>query len=180
MSRMRSCLLWKNIKNILESKLARHREIRRLQHELSQASISNHDNNPDAEYEDQEAQDEGYDDKSTESIHSQPPSRKRRTSSASESSWHSESSESFRSEDIAKIREDLEACRTFIRNQAGQEISSESPLSRDIEIARIDRTLKMPSLDHFDGTSDPSGFLNTFDGRMAFFGHSEVARCQFF
>lgn len=44
----------------------------------------------------------------------------------------------------------------------------------------IDRSLKTPSHDHFDESSNPSGFLNTFDGRMAFYGHSEVARCQFF
>lgn len=35
-------------------------------------------------------------------------------------------------------------------------------------------------MDHFDESSDPSGFLNTFDERMAFYGHSETARCQFF
>ncbi|XP_074374330.1 uncharacterized protein LOC141714711 [Apium graveolens] len=70
--------------------------------------------------------------------------------------------------------------RTLMRNQAGFETVSESPLSLVLEKACIDRTLKTSALDHFDGSSNPLAFLNTFDGRMAFFGHSEIARCQFF
>ncbi|XP_074336384.1 uncharacterized protein LOC141673532 [Apium graveolens] len=68
----------------------------------------------------------------------------------------------------------------IMRNQSGFETVSESPLSIVLEKARIDRTLKTPSLDHFDGSSDPLAFLNTFDGRMVFFGHSKIVRCQFF
>ncbi|XP_074356705.1 uncharacterized protein LOC141696464 [Apium graveolens] len=78
------------------------------------------------------------------------------------------------------MQEEIAQMRTIMRNQSGFEIVSESPLSLVLEKARIDRTLKMPALDHFDGSSDPLAFLNTFDGRMAFFGHSEIARCQFF
>ncbi|XP_074362987.1 uncharacterized protein LOC141703346 [Apium graveolens] len=78
------------------------------------------------------------------------------------------------------MQEEIAQMRTLMRNQAGFETVSESPLSLVLEKARIDRTLKTPALDHFDGSSDPLAFLNTFDGRMAFFGHSEIARCQFF
>lgn len=57
---------------------------------------------------------------------------------------------------------------------------TESPLMERIENAKINRDLKVPPIDSFDGSTDPSDFINLFDGRMDFFGHSEVARCRFF
>ncbi|XP_074369539.1 uncharacterized protein LOC141710961 [Apium graveolens] len=59
-------------------------------------------------------------------------------------------------------------------------MASESPLSVKIENAKINRDLKVPPINSFDGSTDPSDFINLFDGRMDFFGHSEMARCRFF
>lgn len=56
----------------------------------------------------------------------------------------------------------------------------ESPLSQEIESSIIDRNLKIPALNKFDGSGDPNDFLNIFNGRMAFYGHPEVARSRFF
>lgn len=92
----------------------------------------------------------------------------------------SESSDSFWPEDFTKLQDDVAQMRNLIQNPSAGEISTESPLTRAIEKARIDRTLKTPSVDQFDGSSDPTSFLNTFDGRMSFYGPSEVARCRFF
>ena len=68
---------------------------------------------------------------------------------------------------------------SFALNQRA-EIPSESPLSEDLEGAKINRRLKIPPINQFDGSSDPNDFSNTFDERMAFYGHSDVAQCRFF
>lgn len=60
------------------------------------------------------------------------------------------------------------------------EVPTESPLSEEIEAACINRDLKIPPITQFDGTTDPNDFLNIFDGRMSFYGHSDIARCRFF
>ncbi|XP_074362650.1 uncharacterized protein LOC141702951 [Apium graveolens] len=90
------------------------------------------------------------------------------------------STDSISQEEFLKMQEDMAQLRDLVKTQSRFEALVESPLSRSIEKAKIDRNLKPPTLDQFDGSTDPSGFLNTFDGRMAFYGHSEVARCQFF
>ncbi|XP_074352203.1 uncharacterized protein LOC141691377 [Apium graveolens] len=90
------------------------------------------------------------------------------------------STDSISQEEFLKMQEDMAQLRDLVKMQSRFEAPVESPLSRSIEKAKIDRTLKTPTVDQFDGSTDPSGFLNTFDGRMAFYGHSEVARCQFF
>lgn len=70
--------------------------------------------------------------------------------------------------------------RDLIHTQSRFETPAESRLSRSIEKSKIDGTLKTPAIDQFDGSADPLWVLNTFDGRMAFYGHSKVAWCQFF
>lgn len=80
-----------------------------------------------------------------------------------------------------KFEEDVALLKNFIRTQSGGlEVISESPLAELIENAKINRELKVPPIESFDGSTDPSDFINLFDGRMDFFGHSEVARCRFF
>lgn len=64
----------------------------------------------------------------------------------------------------------------YVQTQSVFKVSLESPLIRTVERAKIDKTLKTPSL---DGSSNLLGFLNTFNGQKAFYGHSEVDRCQF-
>lgn len=115
-----------------------------------------------------------------ESIYSRPSARRQRTTSSGGTSQRTESSEFITPEEFARMHDEMAQMRDYMRTQSGFEAPIESPLARNIEVAKIDRTLKTPSLDHFDRSSDPSGFLNTFDGRMAFYGHSEMARCQFF
>lgn len=56
----------------------------------------------------------------------------------------------------------------------------ESSRSEIFENAKIDRHLKIPSLNQFDGFTDPSGSINLFDIRINFFEHTEIARCRFF
>ena len=86
-----------------------------------------------------------------------------------------------RDKDISKLQSDFAVFKDFMRTQTGGvELPSESPLSEDIENAKIDRHLKIPSIDQFDGSTDPSDFINLFDGRMSFCGHPDVARCRFF
>ncbi|KAL8089027.1 hypothetical protein AgCh_038691 [Apium graveolens] len=59
--------------------------------------------------------------------------------------------------------------KDFTGTHSGEvEASSESPLSKRIERAKIKRELKVPSFN----------FIHLFDGCMAFYGHSDVARCQ--
>lgn len=77
------------------------------------------------------------------------------------------------------MQDDMAQLRDYVGTQSGLEVTMKSPLARALETARIDRSLKTSSLDRFDGSSYPSEFLNTFDRRMAFYGHSEVAHCNF-
>ncbi|XP_074342795.1 uncharacterized protein LOC141680478 [Apium graveolens] len=80
-----------------------------------------------------------------------------------------------------KLADDLSLIKNYIRTQSGGiEVPSESPLSVKIKNAKINRDLKVPPIESFDGSTDPSDFINLFDGRMDFFGHSEVDRCRFF
>ncbi|XP_074374486.1 uncharacterized protein LOC141714889 [Apium graveolens] len=161
----------------LQAKLERKHEIHRLRRELQQTTIQNE--GQDDEFYDEDDAEYEYE-PSAESTYSQPRERRQRTVSSADVSHQTDSTESISHEEFAKMQEKIAQMRTLMRNQAGFETVSESPLSLVLEKARIDRTLKTPALDHFDGSSDPLAFLNTFDGRMAFFGHSEIARCQFF
>lgn len=77
--------------------------------------------------------------------------------------------------------DDVLMFKDFIRTHSREvEVSSESPLSRKIEKAKINMVLKVPSIDQFDGYADPAYFIHLFDGRMPFYGHSDVAKCQYF
>ncbi|KAL8094931.1 hypothetical protein AgCh_036442 [Apium graveolens] len=154
-----------------EEPLDSDEELELLEHETRRLQVKLERKHDDAEYE--------YE-PSAESTYSQPRERRQRTVSSAEVSRQTESTESISHEEFAKMQEEISQMHTIMRNQSGFETVSESPLSLVLEKSRIDRTLKTPALDHFDGSSDPLAFLNTFDGRMAFFGHSEVARCQFF
>ena len=83
--------------------------------------------------------------------------------------------------ELSKIQDDLAVCKDYVRNQnGGFETLNDSPLTEDIENAPVDRHLKFPPMDHFDGTTDPADFLNTFDGRMSLHGHTDPTRCRFF
>lgn len=59
-------------------------------------------------------------------------------------------------------------------------MNTESPLAEYNENAKINRDLKVPPIESFDGSTDPTDFINLFDGKMNFYGHSEVARSRFF
>ena len=91
-------------------------------------------------------------------------------------------------EGLLKLRSFVRSGEVVSQNGGSQEISEDavwrlpgdSPLSEDIEIAKIDRHLKIPSIEQFDGTTDPLDFINMFDARMSFFGHAEIARCCFY
>ena len=173
-------------RQLLDAKLAKIKEIRRLQAELAP-----HTSKQASEYqteEDPEWQQSAFSGDSAEGgsssdkqdISSQRK-KKRTTSSIDTMSRRSETSEgSWQQEEFTKLQNDIALCKDFIRTQSGAEIPSESPLSEDLEGAKINRRLKIPPINQFDGSTDPSDFLNTFDGRMAFYGHSDVARCRFF
>lgn len=100
---------------------------------------------------------------------------------------HDESSED---EDYYKERKSTSANLTeddvlmfkdFIKTHSGEtDVSLKSPLSKRIERAKINKDLKVPSIDQFDGSANPAYFIHLFDGRMAFYGHSDVARCHYF
>lgn len=80
-----------------------------------------------------------------------------------------------------KFEEDVALIKNFIRTQSGGlEVITESPLAEYTENAKINRDLKVPPIESFDGSTDPSDFINLFEGRMDLFGHSKVARCHFF
>lgn len=86
----------------------------------------------------------------------------------------------IREVDLVKLRRDLAMCKDLMRTHCGLEVPNESPLSEDIENAKIDRRLKIPSIEPFDGTTNPLDFINVIDGRMSFFGHSDMVKCRFF
>lgn len=78
---------------------------------------------------------------------------------------------------LTKLADDLSLIKNYIRTQSeGMKVASKSPLPVKTENANINRELKVPYIDSFDGYADPSYFINLFDGRMDFFGHSEIAR----
>ncbi|XP_074377708.1 uncharacterized protein LOC141719230 [Apium graveolens] len=165
----------------LEAKLEKIREIHRLQQELKQTSIKEGGDEGLGYIELSEDDEDYYYDEeevSNESIYSRP--RRPRTVSSGGTPQGSMSTDSISQEEFLKMQEDMAQLRDLVKTQSRFEAPVESPLSRSIEKAKIYRTLKTPALDQFDGSTDPSGFLNTFDGRMASYGHSEVARCQFF
>ena len=85
------------------------------------------------------------------------------------------------SAEMVKLRAEMAALRELVKAQSGGvETAAIIPLSEDIENAKVDMNLKIPSIELFDGTTDPLDFLNMFDGRMSFFRHEEIARCRFF
>ena len=75
----------------------------------------------------------------------------------------------------------MTALKELLKTRSGGlEVPGDSPLSEDIENAKIDRHLKIPSIEQFDGTIDLMDFINMFDARMSFFGNAEIARCLFY
>lgn len=87
----------------LEKKLAKHKEIWRLQSKLQQTSLSTYkDENP--EY--NEDKDLEYEE-STESSHSKPHTLRRRTNSSNKVSQRTESTELITPEELARIQDDM-------------------------------------------------------------------------
>ena len=85
------------------------------------------------------------------------------------------------SSEITKIKSELARLRNQIKTgSGGTETLSESPLSEEIENYKLDKRQKIPSIGQFDGTTAPSDFISQFDGRMSYYGHSEISRCRFF
>ena len=75
----------------------------------------------------------------------------------------------------------MTALKKLVKTRSGGlEVPGDSPLSEDIENAKIDMHLKIPSIEQFDGTIDPVDFINMFDARMSFFGNAEIARYHFY
>lgn len=71
--------------------------------------------------------------------------------------------------------------KDFIKTHSREIVTaSGNPLTKRTEKAKINRDLKVPNIEQFDGSADPADFVHVFDGRMAFYGHSDVARCQYF
>ncbi|KAL8135551.1 hypothetical protein AgCh_010260 [Apium graveolens] len=112
---------------------------------------------------------------STGSLYSKRKKEKEEADDISEDdeSFHSASKRQQTSK-LSKLADDLSLIKNYIRTQSGGiEVASESPLSVKIENAKINRDLKVPPIESFDGSSDPSDFINLFDGWIDFFGHSE-------
>lgn len=53
-------------------------------------------------------------------------------------------------------------------------------MTKRIERAKINRDLKVPSIDRFDGSTDPADFIHVFNRRMTFYGQSDIAKFQYF
>nr|XP_017245509.1 PREDICTED: uncharacterized protein LOC108217176 [Daucus carota subsp. sativus] len=175
-----------NRRRLLEAKLRQKQEIDRLEAALGiRKEIE-----PSAEY-----QTEDHDPSWRPSANSKQSYRedsegsyssrrhKRRSTHENREDEDSETSDakSQKSSDMDRFREEFALMKEQLKSQPrGFDFPSGNPLSIDIENAKIDRNIKIPSVELFDGSTDPSDFLNMFDGRMSFCGHSEVARCRFF
>lgn len=100
--------------------------------------------------------------------------------SEGEDSQH-ESSKKCKSSMLWKFEDDVDLIEIFIRTQyGGLKVKTKSLLLEHIENAKISRDLKVPPIDSFGGYTDPSDFINLFDGCIDFFGNSEAARYRFF
>ena len=64
--------------------------------------------------------------------------------------------------DLAKLKSDITLFKDYIRSQSGIKLPWESILPEAIELAKIDHSLKIPPLEHFDRSKDPNDFLNIF------------------
>ena len=83
--------------------------------------------------------------------------------------------------ELTKLKREVAQLRDQVRTGSGSlDVSSESPLSEEIENYMLDKHLKIPTIGQFDGTTAPSDFINQFDGRMSYYGHSQISRCRFF
>ena len=63
-------------------------------------------------------------------------------------------------------------------HSGGLEVPTKSPLKGHRRCKY--RHLKIPSIEQFDGSTNPLDFINLFDGIMSFFRHSYVAMCRSF
>ncbi|XP_017216818.2 uncharacterized protein LOC108194379 [Daucus carota subsp. sativus] len=83
--------------------------------------------------------------------------------------------------ELTKLRREVAQLREQVKTgSSGLDVPSESPLSEEIESYMLDKNLKIPNIGQFDGTTAPSDFINQFDGRMSYYGHSQISRCRFF
>lgn len=70
---------------------------------------------------------------------------------------------------MSKFEDDVALVKNFIQTKSFiLKISLESPLVEDLEKEKINKFLKVPPIELFDGSTDPSDFINLFDGRMDF------------
>ena len=172
-------------RRVLQAKVRQRKEIQRLQLELEHASegrVSTEYQTEERESSWRQSGDSTYSgqEESTASFSSKHRRKRRPADDDSEEEGPQRSSK-LRPPDLSKLQDDVALCKNFIRTHStGLEVSHESPLSEDIESSKIDRRLKVPPIEQFDGSSDPADFINLFDGRMSFYGHSDVARCRFF
>lgn len=174
-------------RRLLTEKIRPKKEILRLQPEYSEVSedhksLENQTTEFDSTWFPSKLSNFSEYEESTGSLYSKRKKEKEEADDVSEDdeSFHSASKRQQTSK-LSKLVDDLSLIKNYIRTQSGGiEVASESPLSVKIENAKINRDLKAPPIESFDGSSDPSDSINLFDKRMDFFGHSEVARCRFF
>ena len=83
--------------------------------------------------------------------------------------------------ELTKLRREVAQLREQVKTGSSSlDVPSESPLSEEIESYMLDKNLKIPNIGQFDGTTAPSDFINQFDGRMSYYGHSQISRMPFF
>lgn len=178
---------FENERRLLAEKIKKKKEILKLQRELSDVSEGKVSSEYQTEDYDSswkpttEAEYSSYEEST--SSHASKRKRKKQTyeEDSEEEASQKEDHKGRKLTRQAKFEEDMALIKNFIRTQSGGlEVVTESPLAEYIENAKINRDLKVPPIESFDGSTDPSDFINLFDGRMDFFGHSEVARCRFF
>lgn len=170
-------------RRMLMEKVKQRRELARLQKELNEVS----EGRVSSEYQIENCESswrtstESDFTKTEESSGSFSSKRRKRRIEHDESSEDKDYYKERKSAPSNLTEDDVLLFKDFIRTRSGEiEVSSESPLSKRIERTKIKRDLKVPSINQFDGSADPADFIHLFDCHMAFYGHSDEVKCQYF
>ena len=83
----------------------------------------------------------------------------------------------------SSTRDELLKTINDLKKRVEGEVSAaigESPFTRRLEDERKQRHLKHPSLDAYNGESDPEDHLNQFDQLSKFYEYNDLTSCRFF
>lgn len=167
-------------RRLLAAKVRQQREIARLEAEIGNAS-QEYQTKDDEEVSWRPSANSEYSTRADSAGSYSSRRRKKKSICDDDEEKEDTGSKAKASSEITKIKSELARLRNQIKTgSGGTEAPSESPLSEEIESYKLDKHQKIPSIGQFDGSTAPSDFISQFDGRMSYYGHSEISRCRFF